>query len=121
MSKARTLQCTNENESQFVHSRVDRRKVLKLAAIGAGVALSSLFLPLYSDAATENPVKLKGTSTGKIYISRDDGKTWKFATDFGVECPVLSIRSTSAGYCADIGHKGNRFTLRSVDGLRWKG
>lgn len=122
MKKARFLQGANRKEFQPVAIRVDRRKLLQLATFTVGVALSSGFLPLLSRATTvDQPVKMKGTSTGKILLSRDDGKTWEVATDLGDECSVRSIRSTSRGFYADIGHKGYRFTLHSVDGRHWKG
>lgn len=122
MKKARSIQCTNKNESQVVNTRVNRRKILKLTAISTGVALSSFLLPFLTRAtAADKPVKMKGTSTGKVFMSLDDGKTWEVAADFGIDCPVLNIRSTSTGFYADIGHKGYRFTLHSMDGLQWRG
>jgi len=123
--KSGSIQCTGEKECQLIEIRVNRRELLTLAIIATGLAISPFVLPSLGRSTTVElvlhgkPVKMKGTPTGKILSSLDDGRTWEVAADFGADCPVLSMRSASPGLNADIGHKGYSFTLHSVDGRQW--
>lgn len=123
--KSDSIQCTTEKERRELDIHVSRRELLALATIAAGLAMSPFTLPLLSRPTTVenaphgNLLKIKGTSTGKIISSYDEGRTWEVAADFGANCPVLSIRSSSTGFYAVIGHKGYSFTLHSIDGRHW--
>ncbi len=102
-----------------------RRQLLKFATMAAGAAMLPSFLPFSGQASTVvlgqrgTSVKIKGSSSGKIFVSHDNGISWSVGADFGPHCPVISLRPTASGVSAQVGHRGHSFTLSSVDGSQW--
>ncbi|MFC1997298.1 twin-arginine translocation signal domain-containing protein [Chloroflexota bacterium] len=116
------LQKTNAKES------LNRRDFLKIAGIAAGTAVSAY---VFASFELKNPsaqlkrngelVNFKGTTSGKIFESLDNGETWSVSADFGKDCAVRTVRSNSAGLLAEIEYEGFHFKLQSSDGRTWFG
>lgn len=122
-----TLSSPEANEKQETDFVVNRRELFKLAGIAAGAAICPFLLSTIVSSSANTVdfvqsgrnVRMRGTLTGKILLSHDDGKSWEVTANFGKECPVIGLRSNSSFLQADIGHKVHGFTLYSTDGRFW--
>ena len=118
----------NNLQKSNIKDSLNRRDFLKIAGIAAGTAISAYALASFE---LKNPsaklkrngelVEFKGTTSGKIFESLDNGETWNVSADFGEECAVKVVRSNSAGLLAEIEYEGLFFELQSLDGRMWFG
>lgn len=105
---------------------MNRRDFLKIGAILSAVLvvqISPLGLRLNPpvEVEAENGI-YRGTSDGKIYVSRDERKAWQLHTNFGPAFSILNLDKNSEGQVqARLGLDRHDIHLTlSTDNIRWK-
>ena len=98
---------------------MDRRNFLRattaIAIAGTAFAADGGLLDEAEAAAASRgsgAARYRGTRRGKIYVSHDDGRTWKLLTDFGPELAVAKVgRTARQRVVATMSLQGRRFNL----------
>lgn len=105
---------------------MNRRRFLKLAGIasvGAALQISLIGGASRTDAAESAGRRLyRGDRRGRIYASRDAGRTWQLHTDLG---PQYSIRRMGRERNGRVGtsvvYRGREFKLKlATDEQSWR-
>jgi len=91
-----------------------------MAAAG-GVALGGVVGVASADAAT-NARRYRGTRNGKVYVSRDNGRTWRLLTNFGSKLDATRVGRSSGKVVANLflGHRRSFKVALQPDGHTWR-
>jgi hypothetical protein len=64
-------------------------------AIGTTVLAGGLDQPLADAATGGSAVRYRGSHDGKIFVSRNGGRTWQLFTDFGKDVSIPRVESVA--------------------------
>ena len=94
--------------------------VLAMAAAG-GVATGGVVDVASADAAT-TAKRYRGTRNGKVYVSRDNGRTWRLLTNFGSKLDATRVGAVSNKVVANLvlGRHGSFKVALQPDGHTWR-
>jgi hypothetical protein len=98
-----------------------RRDFLKLSGLLAGAVLileTQKYVNLEPQAEFQEAL-FRGARDGRILVSRDAGKTWETAMDFGSHCRLVSLVSSKNSLSAEVEVAGYWFTVQTADGKKW--
>lgn len=109
---------------------MNRRAFLKTLAAGtvAGTILvtttpvRTILAALISPGPVHLNLKdrlLQGTPDGRIFESRDEGKTWQPLFNFGGHCAILELAERNGLIYARVGVLQYSFVVKSTDGRTW--
>jgi hypothetical protein len=103
---------------------MNRRSFLFIS--GSAVVGLAMLNPQVRDALGLDEVRVhalgrfwKGTREGRLFESRDQGKTWASLMNFGPNCKVLSIWAKKDELFVQLGIQQYSFQLKSLDGIHW--
>jgi hypothetical protein len=105
---------------------MNRRDFLKAGAVFSAAVLVPLNV---AGSLAGSPAEVRyadqlyrGTSDGEIYVSEDEGQTWKLHTSFGADLSVLHLWVNFWGQLqARLGIAGHSFDLSlAKDGRIWR-
>lgn len=112
--------------------KMTRRDFLKVCGVGAGImsvhvvssgpenALGWLQTFAAGVQTRLGNTLIRGTSDGRVFASKDEGKTWALLVNLGSENAVEALVTTMDNHLlARVQHRGHVFWLRSSDGQRW--
>jgi len=120
--------------SNTSQNNISRRNFLKISGLAAAslVVIKTLheteaitnaakWLTLSREPQIEfNNHQVRGTSTGEIFASGDDGKSWQRLISLGTHCAISSLVVQDDQIFAEITHAGHEFWLVSNDGNTWR-
>ncbi len=104
---------------------MNRRDFLKLSGVAslaliAKLAPSAGKIPVFQPEGTVSGKLYRGVSGGKIYISEDQGKSWKLHTNFGDEVSILGFSERPGGLVAHLSYQSSPFDIRlAKNGKLW--
>ncbi len=87
-----------------------------LANLPARAAPDASLAPIQTEALGR---KFRGTSDGRIFESRDGGRTWQLIANFGKHCAILTLLEHQDQVYAQIGVQGYSFLVRSSNARLW--
>ena len=115
-------------------SMLSRRDILKMLGLGLGAVFLSTGTALPDKLATAShwtkslarpgmvqfgTQRFRGTTTGEIFSSSDDGQTWTLLTRLGDHLEITDLLADGNQLLARLVYQGQAFWLRSPDGVRW--
>lgn len=102
-----------------------RRDFLKLGSVVSALSYASVaplgkMLSMPIETAAQGII-YRGTATGKIYTSKNGGKTWQLHTNLGKAYSVLDIFTARDGHLyTQVGFKQHNFFLvQTADRKYW--
>ena len=108
---------------------MERREFLRSAsalamATAGGAVLGGVgdaFNAASADAAT-TAKRYRGTRNGKIYVSADNGRSWRLMTNFGPTLDATRVRAASNRVTANLvlGRHGSFNVRLQPDGRTWR-
>jgi hypothetical protein len=93
---------------------MDRRKFLSIALAG----VVAFFIPSQTQAMIASRF-YKGTSTGQILGSSEEGAPWEVKVNLGPEYTVLGVYQRGDELYAQVKYQDFVFFLKSSDGTTW--
>ncbi len=80
---------------------------------------SKLLLKKYPSQIEFHGKLLKGSEDGQILSSKDMGLNWDTSLNLGVDHQIQALYQRHQYAYARISYKGQKFVLRSIDGVTW--
>lgn len=104
---------------------MDRRDFLTVFGQTSLASVVILGTPKFLRAKAPEQIEFKGMlfkrmENGKIHFSIDNGVTWDVTVNFGADRRIQRLYSNRQYIYAQINHQGYTFTLRSIDGKKWR-
>ena len=93
---------------------MNRRNFLRTSAmaIGTTVLAGGLDEPLADATTNGSAVRYRGSNDGKIFVSRNGGRTWQLFTDFGKDVSIPRVESVAHDrVVATLTYRRHDFTL----------
>jgi hypothetical protein len=108
-------------------SNYSRRDFIKFTSLTIGALLMVPITAVPSSASGQLSVqaealgkKYRGTRTGLVFESTDDGQTWQQVANFGSHCAVMQLHEREGQIFADIAVADHGFVLKSADARTWR-
>ena len=105
---------------------MERREFLRSTtalamATAGGVALGGIVDVASADAAT-TAKRYRGTRNGRVYVSSNNGRTWRLLTNFGSRLDATRVGAASNKVIANLvlGRHGSFKLALQPDGHTWR-